>query len=68
MGRREARRIFNAIWSAREKRLDRHNARERNVTLGYAWLAGRNEPSMADYHEAVAQMAAERETVMRVAI
>jgi hypothetical protein len=65
MGRRAARRRFDAIWSARQRRIDRYNARERTVTMGHAWLNDRDEPSMDDYNAAVAQMAAERARVIR---
>ena len=65
MGRREARRRFDAIWSARQQRIDRYNERERTVTLGHAWLAGRETPTMDDYSAAAEQMAAERARVMR---
>jgi hypothetical protein len=67
MGRRDARRKFEAIWSAREQRIDRYNARERIVTTGRAWLNGRETPNMDDYHAAVEQMAAERAEVIAVA-
>jgi hypothetical protein len=65
MGRREARRKFEAIWSARLRRIDDYNARERTATLGHAWLAGRETPTMDDYNAAAEQMAAERARVIR---
>jgi hypothetical protein len=65
MGRREARRRFDAVWSARQQRIERYNERERTVTMGHAWLSGREMPNKDDYHAAVEQMAAERARVIR---
>lgn len=58
---KEARRRFEAVWSARQRRIDRYNAREAAATEGHASLYGRQRPNVNDYFAATERMAAERE-------